>query len=90
MSINLDKDIENILHGICDLTLPKSEWTHEAHFAAAIAILSDSSFDAFRDMPRIIRSYNEAEYSNLSVLKSPKLGCLMEQSIAMFLIEAGI
>ena len=25
MSINSDKDIENILHGICDLTLPKSE-----------------------------------------------------------------
>ena len=60
MIINSDKDIKHILHGICDLTLPKPDWTHEAHFAAAIAILSDSNFEAFRDMPRIIRKYNEA------------------------------
>ena len=60
MIINSDKDIKNILSGICDLTLPKPQWTHEAHFAAAIAILSDSNFDAYKDMPRIIRTYNEA------------------------------
>ncbi|MEP1230552.1 MAG: hypothetical protein ABJG88_07735 [Litorimonas sp.] len=58
--INADKDVRNILYGICDLTLPKAEWTHEAHFAAAIAMLLDSSFDALNDMPRIIKAYNEA------------------------------
>ena len=60
MVINSDKDIRGILDGIRGLTLPKREWTHEAHFAAALAILSNSKFEAFNDMPLIIRSYNEA------------------------------
>ena len=62
MSIHIksDKDIRDILRGICNLTLPKSEWTHQSHFAAAIAILSDSNFDALNDMPHIIKAYNEA------------------------------
>lgn len=58
--INSDKDVRRILDRICDLTLPKPEWTHEAHFAAAIAMLSDSKFDALNDMPQIIKDYNEA------------------------------
>jgi len=41
-------------------TLPKSDWTHVAHFAAAIAILSDENYDAFKDMPVLIQFYNEA------------------------------
>ena len=60
MIINSDKDIKSILNGICELTLPKLKWTHEAHFAAALAILSDPKYDAFNDMPHIIRSYNTA------------------------------
>jgi len=57
--ITSDKDVRRILDRICDRTLPKPEWTHEAHFAAAIAMLSDSKFDAFNDMPQIIKEYNE-------------------------------
>lgn len=60
MIINSDKDVLRILDRIYDLTLPKPEWTHEAHFAAAIAMLSDSKIDAFNDMPQIIKDYNEA------------------------------
>ena len=55
-----DEEIRRILTGICDLTLPKSDWTHEAHFAAAIAMMSDSRFDAFKDMPKTIKAYNIA------------------------------
>ena len=58
--INSDKDVRQVLRGICELTLPKQEWTHAAHFAAAVAILADSNFDALCDMPQIIKSYNEA------------------------------
>ncbi|MEP6343571.1 MAG: hypothetical protein ABJ275_09670 [Maricaulaceae bacterium] len=60
MSINSDLDIKRILYGICNHTLPKDEWTHEAHFASAIAILSERGVDAFKDMPQIIRAYNKA------------------------------
>ena len=58
--IKSDEEIRHILRGICDLTLPKSDWTHDAHFAAAIAMLSDSNFDTVIDMPRTIKAYNLA------------------------------
>jgi len=58
--INTDQGVRRILEGICDRSLPKEEWTHEAHLAAAIAILSDSRFEALNDMPQIIKDYNEA------------------------------
>ena len=60
MTIKSDEDVRRILRGICDHTLPKKDWTHEAHFAAAIAILSDPKFEAFEEMPKIIQAYNEA------------------------------
>jgi hypothetical protein len=43
-----------------DRTLPKKEWTHAAHFAAAFWVLCRPDMDAPRDMPRLIRAYNEA------------------------------
>ena len=60
MTINSDEDVRRILRGICDHSLPKTDWTHAAHFAAAIAILRDPKFEAFEDMPKIIQAYNEA------------------------------
>jgi hypothetical protein len=42
-------------------TLPKPEWTHAAHFAAALWVLARRpDLDAARDMPGLIRAYNEA------------------------------
>ena len=42
-------------------TLPRPEWTHAAHIAAAAHILaSRPDLDAERDMPGLIRRYNEA------------------------------
>lgn len=55
-----DSDIERIARGVIDRTLPKPEWTHAAHFAAAFWLLSRPDRDAMREMPTLIRAYNEA------------------------------
>lgn len=59
-NISSDADIERIGLGVLTRTLPKPEWTHAAHFAAAIWLLSRSDRDAMREMPGLIRAYNEA------------------------------
>lgn len=55
-----DADIEHIARGLIDRTLPKRDWTHAAHFAAALWLLRDRQDAAFRDMPPLIRAYNES------------------------------
>ena len=55
-----DAEIDRIARGVIDRTLPKPEWTHAAHFAAALWVLSRPDMDAPRDMPPLIRAYNEA------------------------------
>jgi hypothetical protein len=55
-----DTDIERIARGVIDRTLPKPEWTHAAHFAAALWVLTRPDMDAAADMPPLIRAYNEA------------------------------
>ncbi len=55
-----DVEIEHIGRGLLDCSLPKIEWTHAAHFAAAFWLLRRSEADAARDMPRLIRAYNVA------------------------------
>lgn len=53
-------EIERIGLGVLTRTLPKPEWTHAAHFAAAFWLLRRPDMDALRDMPGLIRAYNEA------------------------------
>ena len=55
-----DTDIARIGEGVIARTLPKPEWTHAAHFAAALWLLSRPGRDAFAEMPGLIRGYNEA------------------------------
>jgi hypothetical protein len=55
-----DAEIEYIGSGLLDRSLPKRRWTHAGHFAAAFWLLRHRDFDAFRDMPALIRAYNEA------------------------------
>jgi hypothetical protein len=55
-----DAQIDRIGRGLIDLSLPKAEWTHAAHFAAACWLLRRPDMHATRDMPRLIRAYNEA------------------------------
>jgi hypothetical protein len=58
---NSDDEIAAIGRGFLDLTLPKSAWTHAAHFAATVWLLScRKDLDAARDMPQLIRKYNES------------------------------
>ena len=55
-----DHDIERIARGLIERTLPKSGWTHAAHFAAAFWLLRHRGDAAFHDMPPLIRAYNES------------------------------
>jgi hypothetical protein len=56
-----DDEVLGIGRGLIDRTLPKSAWTHAAHFAAAIWLLTNygKSF-VVRELPGFIRVYNEA------------------------------
>lgn len=56
-----ESDIERIAAGVLDLTHPYAEWTHAAHFAAALWLLRHP--DILRrhgGMEPVIRRYNEA------------------------------
>jgi hypothetical protein len=56
-----DEEIAAIGRGLLDRTLPKSSWTHAAHFAAALWLLAHRPLvDCSREMPRFISAYNEA------------------------------
>jgi hypothetical protein len=61
MAFNSDDEIAAIGRGVLDLSLPKPRWTHAAHFAAALWLISRRpDLDAARAMPGFIRAYNEA------------------------------
>jgi len=56
-----DAAIEHIGEGLLARTLPRAEWTHEAHLAATTYLLTrrpDVDLDA--ELPGIIRRYNES------------------------------
>jgi hypothetical protein len=56
-----DEEISLIGLGLLDRTLPKSVWTHAAHFAATLWLLRcRPDVEISRAMPGIIRGYNEA------------------------------
>jgi hypothetical protein len=56
-----DEEISVIGLGLLDRTLPKTVWTHAAHFAATLWLLQcRPEVEISREMPGIIRGYNEA------------------------------
>jgi hypothetical protein len=56
-----EDEIERIALGLLDLSLPKLEWTHRAHFAAALWLLTHQEVLARAGgMASVIRRYNEA------------------------------
>ncbi len=56
-----DAEVERIGRRLMDRTLPKAERTHAAHLASAAWIATARpDLDPARDMPGIIRAYNEA------------------------------
>ena len=56
-----DDEVVSIAHGFVNRTLPKHEFTHAAHFATAIWLfVRRPDIDPFREMPNLIRAYNES------------------------------
>jgi len=56
-----EADIFRIGEGFVACTLPRVEWTHAAHFAAALWLMRyRPDLDPSRDMPPMIRAYNES------------------------------
>ena len=54
-------EVERIARGLIDRTLPKAQWNHRAHFAAALWLLEHPEVLARSGgMGPIIRAYNEA------------------------------
>ncbi len=56
-----EADIAGLGEGLLARTLPRARWTHEAHIAATLWLLAcRSDILPERDLPGIIRAYNEA------------------------------
>jgi len=64
MSFDTDADIAALTAAFRTCTLPKEKWTHAAHWAAALALIAEDRAAAFRDMPGMIRAYNESVGGN--------------------------
>jgi hypothetical protein len=56
-----DVAVRRVGEGLLARTLPRAEWTHEAHLAACLWLHTERpEIDAPRDLPAIIRAYNES------------------------------
>lgn len=57
-----DADVRRIGEGLLTHVLPKSEWTHEAHLAACLYLLSErADIDVDARIAGIISSYNASQ-----------------------------
>ena len=56
-----DAEIVRVGEGLLDCTLPRADWTHEAHLAATTYLLTRRpDVDIDRQLPGLIRRYNES------------------------------
>ena len=56
-----DAEIVRIGEGLLACTLPRADWTHEAHLAATTYMLTRRpDVDVDKELPGIIRAYNES------------------------------
>jgi hypothetical protein len=56
-----EAEILRIGEGFFACALPRNEWNHAAHFAAALWLMrTRPDLDAAREMPRLIRAYNQS------------------------------
>jgi hypothetical protein len=56
-----DAEIEHLGEGLLARTLPREDWTHEAHLAATTyLLLKRPDVDLDKQLPDIIRKYNES------------------------------
>ncbi|HEU4704553.1 MAG TPA: hypothetical protein VFS45_02425 [Sphingomicrobium sp.] len=56
-----DAEVVRIGEGLLDRSLPRPDWTHEAHLAATLWLLTRRpDVDVDRELPGLIRRYNES------------------------------
>src|SRR5690348_13311921 len=56
-----DADVAHVGEGLVARTLPRAEWTHEAHLAATTyLLLRRPDIDLDEELPDLIRRYNES------------------------------
>jgi hypothetical protein len=55
-----DTQVADLTRRLLDHSLPKDQWTHAAHLSATLRLVRTRNEGLERDMPGIIRSYNEA------------------------------
>ena len=56
-----DAAVRRVGEGLLDRTLPREEWTHEAHLGSCLWLLRErGDIDVPRRLPAIIAGYNEA------------------------------
>jgi hypothetical protein len=56
-----DQDVEHVGEGLLHRTLPRAEWTHEAHLAATTyLLLRRPDIDVDAELADLIRRYNES------------------------------
>jgi hypothetical protein len=56
-----DAEVAQIGEGLVARTLPRPEWTHEAHLAATTyLLLRRPNIDVDAELPKLIRRYNES------------------------------
>jgi hypothetical protein len=60
MSFSSDRAIAALADRFIRRTLPKADWTHAAHFAVALYLLSTRGGATYAEMPPLIRAYNDA------------------------------
>lgn len=54
--------VHRVGEGLLDHSLPREEWTHEAHLAACLWLLTERpDLQPEQDLPGIIRRFNEAK-----------------------------
>lgn len=56
-----DADVVHIGEGLVERSLPRAEWTHDAHLAATTyLLLKRPDIEVNRELPGLIRRYNES------------------------------
>lgn len=53
-----DEELCRLADGLTDHSLPKEDWTHAAHFGAALWLLKTRGKATYDEMPGLIRAYN--------------------------------
>jgi hypothetical protein len=88
-----DADVERIGEGFLACTLPRGEWTHEAHLATtAWLLLRRPDVDIDAELPGLIRRYNESVGGSNSDSEGyhETITRMFLDGVRLFLAEAGV